>query len=124
MSVHRYDSDRGTRITVRLGSEEIVLDVAAATQLRDDLTRELGAPQTLTAGEMAVWAAVYAAAWRREAADENLTDREVATIAAQEAGMHIRGMREAGYEVEAHRDGYDLTGIERPMLAAMTGGGK
>jgi hypothetical protein len=108
--VSSHDSGkRGRRITVRLGGADHVLAEAQATELRDGLTRELGAPGALTDREAMVWSEEYGTQVRA-----GIPPAAAAVLAAVAVNT-LRGIAQDAVAIEAH---------SRAMLVAMIGGGR
>ncbi len=112
MVQRRYSAGEDV-VMVNLGRGEHWLTVGEATELRDGLTAALGAPQTLTPGEMAVWAVEYQA-------------QRAAGLHAFEAATSARGevVRLRDASATANAGARVVADDVRGMLAAMTGGGK
>lgn len=109
--VRRVNRDpREPHIEVPLARTVSSLTLAEATQLRDELTRALGAPQALTDREAMVWAAEFV-----RALQEGYGLSSCARIAAR-AVVELRNAARVCPD--------ELTLDERAMLAAMTGGGR
>ena len=115
MNVRSHNNGNGKRIVVSLSDigAEHSLSESEATELRDALTRELGAPQALTPDEMMAWAAAFTRTL--EAVDVGSQEQNLAR-AAQAACEAVQDLR----DVNPLR--LDLA--DRAMLAAMLGGGK
>lgn len=107
---------RGRRIIVPLGGVETVLTVDEATQLRDDLTRELGAPQTqaLTDREAMVWAVEFV-----RYLDGDTHDPAAVRMATFRAHDVVCALRDANSRL-VNANSRTESGA---MLAAMGGGG-
>ena len=112
---------RGRRIMMSLGGCDHVLSVAEATELRNDLTRELGAPEELTRelGALQALTDREAMVW---AEDDNAQVRDgipprAAAVLAAVAVNTLRGIA-SGIQVGLIDPG------SRAMLVAMTGGGR
>lgn len=113
MTVRSYGTGEDRRIAVGLGHGEHGLIIAEATELRDALTRELGAPQALTDREAMVWAAEFV---REMAHGSN------ARVAACSARNAVQDLRSAP---TAHRiAGWGDDDETDAMLVAMIGGGR
>lgn len=112
--VRRVNRDpREPRIEVPLGGVIHCLTIEGATEFRDALTRELGAPQVLTDREAMVWSAVVAAETRESLYVDDLLE------SVSMAGRVVRALRELTAD-----DVSSLCAGDREMLAVMTGGGK
>jgi hypothetical protein len=78
---------------VTLGGEDHSLDEATAAELRDGLTRELGAPQALTDREAMLWAVAFEARLRigyepvSAAKTAYLAVADLRSLAADPAGL-------------------------------------
>ena len=112
MKVGSFEREGHARlISVSLGNDEYLLPVERATELRDALTRELGASQALTGREAMVWAAEFVRA---------MAEGQKSHDAALSACSAVWVIRELGGTISEGNG----AAVFQAMLAAMTGGGR
>lgn len=120
---HHDGTPRGRRIIVPLGGVDHALTEAEATELRDSITRALGAPPALTDREAMVFAVAFDRVLDEKIAAGSAAAQHPAVAAAIHACGRVRWLRLAA--AEADSGGLrDFDDTERAMVAAMTGGGR